>query len=307
MAVRKDSEASLALFTSLLLAFGTIWFLVQADGPLPMALAAAVLVAVAAYRLLTRASRRESRVRAQPLPRHWAAYLEERVPFFAFLDSEQRGEFLKRVQVFLATQQITGVKCEPMEEDRLLIAAIAIAMAFGVPEFRYPSHREVLLYPAPFDPDDHSFGEDGEWIGELIESGPIILSLPELRRAFQGDYCSNVCVHELAHLLDAFTFGDGEAFWSDSDPHLAELMADPLLVGQIELGASPLDDYALENRQEFFAVASEAFFEDPDLLLEIHPNLYAWLCDLYRQDPVAAWNAFEQMTGEQRSDRRPVD
>jgi Mlc titration factor MtfA (ptsG expression regulator) len=54
----------------------------------------------------------------------------------------------------------------------------------------------------------------------------------------------------------------------------------------------PIDDYALESPAEFFAVASEAFFEAPDLLEAAYPAVYRQLRDFYRQDPLARLKPF---------------
>ena len=48
-----------------------------------------------------------------------------------------------------------------------------------------------------------------------------------------------------------------------------------------------LDAYAATNPAEFFAVATECFFEKPGALERRHPALYAELCRFYRRDPAA--------------------
>ena len=47
-----------------------------------------------------------------------------------------------------------------------------------------------------------------------------------------------------------------------------------------------LDTYGAQNPAEFFAVATETFFEKPDRLQEKHPALYAQLKEFYQQDPL---------------------
>ena len=46
-----------------------------------------------------------------------------------------------------------------------------------------------------------------------------------------------------------------------------------------------LDTYGATNPAEFFAVATETFFERPRALLARHPELYAELERFFRQDP----------------------
>jgi Mlc titration factor MtfA (ptsG expression regulator) len=49
-----------------------------------------------------------------------------------------------------------------------------------------------------------------------------------------------------------------------------------------------LNTYGATNPGEFFAVASEAFFEQPQALQAHHTRLYETLKGFYKQDP-AAW------------------
>ena len=56
---------------------------------------------------------------------------------------------------------------------------------------------------------------------------------------------------------------------------------------QAALDALPIDPYAADSAGEFFAVASEAFFEPPALLAPAYPAVYEQLRLFYRQDPHA--------------------
>ena len=46
-----------------------------------------------------------------------------------------------------------------------------------------------------------------------------------------------------------------------------------------------LDEYGTTDPAEFFAVATECFFEKPSALEKRHPELYSALQSFYRQDP----------------------
>lgn len=54
---------------------------------------------------------------------------------------------------------------------------------------------------------------------------------------------------------------------------------------EIIANRSDIDGYATTNHQEFFAVASEYFFEQPHLLKRKHPKTYALLTEVFQQDP----------------------
>jgi Mlc titration factor MtfA (ptsG expression regulator) len=50
---------------------------------------------------------------------------------------------------------------------------------------------------------------------------------------------------------------------------------------------APLDAYGATNEAEFFAVATEHFFDRPRSLQKHLPELYAVLSRFYRQDPAS--------------------
>jgi Mlc titration factor MtfA (ptsG expression regulator) len=101
----------------------------------------------------------------------------------------------------------------------------------------------------------------------------------------------NVVYHEFAHQLDML---DGVV---DGTPPLQtpaqyrawrEVMTAEYrrLVEASSLGrATLLDQYGATNEAEFFAVATECFFDKPAALERRHPRLYQVLRDYYHQDP----------------------
>ena len=56
-------------------------------------------------------------------------------------------------------------------------------------------------------------------------------------------------------------------------------------INEILTRDSDINSYGATNRQEFFAVASEYFFERPHLLERKHPDLYKVLVQIFKQDP----------------------
>ena len=132
-------------------------------------------------------------------------------------------------------------------------------------------------------------------VGELLPGGPLKLSWPDVRAsvatALPAATCYNVVMHECAHVLDnANGAVDGvpplpaqlsHAAWTAT--LLAEMQRlDDRVASQ---AASCIDPYALQNRPEFFAVTSEAFFTMPAAMKKEHAAWYDMLCLFYRQDP----------------------
>jgi Mlc titration factor MtfA (ptsG expression regulator) len=137
---------------------------------------------------------------------------------------------------------------------------------------------------------------DEELAGEAMEGGPVMLSWADVQGASDDDRpptAFNVVIHEFAHVLD---MRDGTADGVPLLPSarareawLAVLMPEyDRLCERVVCGYDTvLDAYAAESPDEFFAVASEAFFVTPRELVEEQPALYGLLSSFYRQDPSA--------------------
>ncbi len=187
------------------------------------------------------------------------------------------------------------------DEVRLTIAVQAAILVLHRPNDFYPTLQSILVYPAGYLARFEETEETGvvteveeERLGEAWPEGSIVLSWADvLLGAADEDDGRNVVFHEFAHLLDACT-GD-----MDGLPDLAGLV-DPQewarvmgreyrrLSRAVRRGQKPpLDEYGMTHPAEFFAVATELFFERPLLAREHSPEMYQLLVQFYRQDPAA--------------------
>jgi hypothetical protein len=118
----------------------------------------------------------------------------------------------------------------------------------------------------------------------------MILSKPELLQGFRlAQDRKNVGIHEFTHLLDK-TDGAVDGVPSIGLPQSAVAPWLKLIhqeMGNIRAGHSDINAYGLKNEAEFFAVASEYFFENPDKMKRKHPELYGMLERVFHQDPQA--------------------
>jgi Mlc titration factor MtfA (ptsG expression regulator) len=251
----------------------------------------AVLV-VLVYTGMTRRIRRRRGILARPFPAEWEAILQREVIFFRALDPEGQARFRRELQVFLGEKRITGIKLELDETTRVLVAASAIIPIFGFPEWEWHQISEVLVYPGRFD-GEFAFdsGTERHTLG-MVGTGALnrvmILSEPDLRAGFRnaGDK-RNVGLHEFAHLVDK---SDGVI---DGLPAVG---LDRATIGpwiqlvrrkmeEMRRGRSDdINAYGLTNEAEFFAVATEYFFERPGVMERRHPELYAMLSRVFNQD-----------------------
>ena len=177
---------------------------------------------------------------------------------------------------------------EVTPDVRVEIATQACLPVLRAPLDVYALLRTFLVYPDEFRVME-IFEEDGVVTeresmlsGQAFDASRIVLSWRDVTEAGAG---YNVVIHECAHHLDHVAppdVGPDAAGWSR-----AVAIARDDLERRLQSGADdPLDDYALEHPEEFFAVASETFFESPGPLLATHPELYAALARYYAVDPV---------------------
>jgi hypothetical protein len=212
-------------------------------------------------------------------------------------------ELLGHVQVFLSEKRFEGCAgLELTDEIRLTIATQACLLLLHRKTNYYPRLLTILVYPSGYlvernEPVDGVIWEEGKE-GRLGETAPQMRSLvlawdAACYGALDPSDGKNLVLHEFAHQLDFEDFvADGvPALGSRNDKRSwAEVMAMEFaaLRAADETGIPTLlDSYGAINPAEFFAVATEAFFERPLALRQRRPQLFAELQRFYRQDPTA--------------------
>ncbi len=255
-------------------------------------------------------SRRRKKLQSVPFPATWSEVLEARCPFYLRLPAADRNELHGAIQVFLGEKRFEGCGGrEVSQEMKLCIAAQACLLLLHRRTDYYPELRSILVYPSTYFAQETrylGFGvmEEGHYprLGEAWEHGTVVLAWDAVCRSTADPQDGhNVVFHEFAHQLDfedgwangAPALGDGHA-WSTRKSRYAAwarvLSAEfERLRADSERGQnSVLDSYGAANPAEFFAVATEAFFELPVEMKEKHSELYDELVRYYRQDP-AGW------------------
>jgi Mlc titration factor MtfA (ptsG expression regulator) len=227
------------------------------------------------------------RRRPAPFPERWRALLAQRLPQYPLLTPELRTRFHQRAAGFLKAKRFYGCNELQVTDDmRVLIAGMACLLILRTEARVYPNLRSVLLYPTAFwvrheEPDDVGVVYESEvlQVGESQDWGRVVLSWEDVEAALDGDPV-NVPAHEFAHQLDDENPG------SDGAPRLADYSRWSKVMKSayraLRKKASPvLDDYGTEGPAEFFAVATEAYFQNGRALKRHHPDLFALLRDYY--------------------------
>lgn len=200
--------------------------------------------------------------------------------------------------LFLESKSLEPTKGLQLEDaDRVLIAAHACVPILKLGMDWYDGWHSIIVYPDAFIPRRPQTDAAGVvhqtntmMAGEAWGRGPVILSLANVLN-IDNKPGHNVVIHEMAHKLDMLN-GDANGFpplhrrmdrrvWS----RVFSSAWDRLKDEQHNGGELPIDPYALESPAEFFAVASEQFFEGPATLREHLPDVYRQLEQFYRQHP----------------------
>lgn len=246
-------------------------------------------------------NRRRKRILAGPFPTEWAAYVERGVPHFHLLTPAEQTKLLDDVRVFVAEKNWEG--CGGLvvtEEMKVTVAAAASLMTVGLPGEPFRGVLSILIYPAGYAVSEERQLQGGTIrgesarLGEAWYRGPVILSWAEIEADMlhPGDG-SNLVWHEFAHQIDMLDRDingtpplSGRAQrqqWHDvMTAEFEQLKRDaqhhrPTL----------LNPYGTTNEGEFFAVATECFFDCPQEMRQQHPRMYKLLQQYYRQDPAA--------------------
>jgi len=222
-----------------------------------------------------------------------------RLPLLDSLDAGERTRLRELATLFLHDKQLQGVGTVQLSRDMLLIIALQACLpvlALGLAW--YDGWRTVLVYPDDFAIERREMDESGvvhqvhhQLAGEAWQDGPVILSWNDLREAGAIDGY-NLVIHEFAHKLDmrngvANGFPPLPADMAVADWTSAFAAAYGNFQARVRAGHAPFDAYGATSPAEFFAVASEVFFERPGLLRHHYPLVYCQLQAFYRQDPLS--------------------
>ena len=209
--------------------------------------------------------------------------------YYNKLTQSERKRFEWRAYYFLDTTHIEfrnfdRRKIVNFNAIRYLIASVATQMSLFLTEDCFDTFNRIIIYPDDYFSRSTNRMHKGE---TNPAAGYIVLSLKSLKAGFvTRDDGVNLLMHELAHALwlenqlldyDIFAQEALSRYQKISDLEMIKLS---------EEGEHFLRKYARANREEFFAVAVENFFERPAEFQQELPELYSAMVLLLKQDPV---------------------
>jgi Mlc titration factor MtfA (ptsG expression regulator) len=270
------------------------------NAALILIVAAIGLLTAGAWWYLARRRKREAAL-SMPFPPEWRSFLNASSPVYRRMPEDLRRRLEPVVRSFL--RDIRFVGCNGLtvtDEMRVLIATQACMLIVARNPRAYRDLMSVLLYPEEFvvnrrDEDEAGVVTEFEDVlsGESHDTSRIVLSWRDVIEPPAEDELCNVVLHEFAHYLDSSVGGD---FTDLESRHESLQDWHDILEAEFNDHADAVDNdeetlinpEGAEHPSEFFAYATEVFFEAPDALKEHHPRLYEGLRQAYGLDP-AAW------------------
>ena len=233
--------------------------------------------------------------RPEPIPESTWLAVTARVPWVAACDDARRARLRELATAFLHRKTITPLGGLVLDDtDRAVLAALCCMPLLEFGAGGLAGWSQLIVYPEAFRVDRSHVDAAGvlhEWndelIGESWDAGPLVLSWADVQSDLANPregYC--VAAHEMAHKLDAL---DGAL---DGTPPLPRAWQEAwardfqraydALAADVDAGRdTPIDGYAAEAPEEFFAVCTEYHFSDPALLRRTFPDVAAHLARLY--------------------------
>lgn len=250
-------------------------------------------------------NRRRKKLLTGPIAPPWLDAIRQALPDYERLSPAEQAKLCDDIRVFVAERNWEG--CDGLvltEGMKVTIAALACWMVLRIDGEPFRKLQSVLVYPAGYRVPQERWhagwsimGESAR-LGESWYRGPVILSWTDIEDdlANPGDG-SNLVWHEFAHqidMLDRSTDGTPPLATAAQRRRWHDVMTSEYEQLKRDAGRGRdtlLDPYGTENEAEFFAVATECFFDCPREMRELHPGLYDLLRDYYRQDPAARRDA----------------
>lgn len=248
------------------------------------------------------ADRRRTKILKSEFPAAWTSILESNVGAYPLLSADEQHRLRQLVQVFVAEKHFEGCGgLELTDEMRVTIAGTGCLMLLGRDHDLFSEVESILVYPSTivardlgrsvFDTSGRVVDEGQTVLGQAVQGGAVILAWDSaLQGAKDARDGRNVVIHELAHKID---FIDGAAdgtpeFETHAERRAWSAALEPAFLAHKARATkgkkSFLDDYAVTNEAEYFAVASEAFFEQPRAFAKQLPDVYKSLAAFYNLD-----------------------
>jgi Mlc titration factor MtfA (ptsG expression regulator) len=239
--------------------------------------------------------------RQRGLPDGWAEIVDGNFAIWQLFDDDERDRLGAASDWLLRHKHWEAAHGFALSDEiRVTVAMQAAVLVLGSSVDDYREVSAIVVYPTTMrsrgvyaGPVPGTVTDESVWLlGQAHDGrGPVLLAWDRARDSARhpgrGD---NVVFHEFAHKLDMLDdVLDGTPLLRHRRDVDRWVTVCTEVYEALRGGAErpPLRDYAATDTAEFFAVATEAFFDAPIALERNEPALYEVLRDYYEQDPAA--------------------
>ena len=222
-----------------------------------------------------------------PLYRSRKKILSQYFSYYQNLTGSDKKRFEHRVQAFISSKKYHGRNIAIDELIRVLIAACAVQLTFGLPKILLSHFERIIVYPNDYYSTIHQRYHRGE-INPRLKA--IVLSWHHFLDGYvKKNDGINLGLHEMAHALhlENMIFNEEYDFLDRNALSSWERQA------QVEMTRIRQDEghlfrqYATVSEHEFFAVAVENFFERSEQFQAHMPDLYHAMTLILKQNPLS--------------------
>jgi len=246
--------------------------------------------------------KRWARIRQRPSPDGLEEVLARNVGLYSRLTEDLRSELKGHINVFLSEKRFLGLGGQEITpEVQFTVAGVACLLLLKREPSYFPGFSSILIYPDAYE--TTQVEHDGlvqthkrsRRSGESWHRGPVVLSWSDvLQGASNAGDGYNVVLHEFAHKLDEENSGtNGQPILRDTGHYTewAQVLGREYREFAERVARRKnkvMNEYGLTSPAEFFAVATESFFEKGAAMRKRLPDLYEQLQRFYAVDP-ASW------------------
>ena len=235
----------------------------------------------------------------KPFPKEYEIILEK-VAYYKNLSNQDKEKIKKSILKFIATKEFIGVKLEITDEIKVIIAFYACILLLKIETNNcYDNLLTIIVYPNTVIYDTVRenggiYSKEPFLLAGQSANDTVVISWSDAKKDAYHVSKENVIIHEFAHEID-YLDGEADGIPPLSEPKYSEwsrVLYENFNKLQAKAIANRywgkykiLGSYAATNEAEFFAVATERFFQTPKSLKKHFPDLYKELKDFYKIDP----------------------
>jgi len=245
---------------------------------------------------------RRNELKSMPFPEHWENIMKEKIQLYRHFPDNLKDQLHDDIKIFLDEKKFEGCGgLEVTEEMKVIIGAEACMLLLNRENKDFPTLKTILIYPHPYVA--RNFGKIGNQYvnkpsvrsGESWTRGEVVLAWDYVEHgAVNGKDGQNVVLHEFAHQLDQEDgVADGAPILEKTSRYASwgRVLSKEFSELQEKIKKHKktlINSYGATNPAEFFAVATETFFEKAWQMKKKEPELYDELKNYYKLDP-AEW------------------